>query len=478
MSRLFSINLTIILLIVPLFIFSQKRSKQSNQENRDAVAEFKNKIPQHLFNIILGRPTNRSITLSVQMKSAATGFVRYGKQTNLLASTSSLYVIEKDSVAFIMLDSLEGNSRYYYQWVYRNREDSQWKQSEVYFFQTERKRGEDFVFTVQADSHLDENTDTTIYLRTLQNMRNDKPDFLVDLGDTWMTDKYRTDFHESYQQYHAQRYYFGKIGATASVLLTLGNHDGESGQHKSEGQSENIMQWATRTRNALYPNPFPNHFYSGNQEKNGSGNYIQNYYAFHWGDALIIVLDPFRYTTFNRNPWMRTLGKQQYNWLRQTLFSTKAKYKFIFIHNLVGGVDDHGIARGGSEAASLFEWGGNDITGERKFEVNRPEFDKEIEALLRETGVNIVFHGHDHFFAKQEKDGIVYQLVPQPGGMKYRIDNFQPEYGYKEGIFFSAPGYIRVSVSAKKATIEFLQTGNGSIQQNGKVLYTYEIQPN
>ena len=28
---------------------------------------------------------------------------------------------------------------------------------------------------------------------------------------------------------------------------------------------------------------------------------------------------------------------------------------------------------------------------------------------------NIVFHGHDHLFVKEELDGIIYQDVPQPG---------------------------------------------------------------
>lgn len=478
MSRLCSFIVIVSLLIFQSSIFSQQRNKQSNIDgNRNAIGELKNQIPLHPFNIILGRPTNSSITISVQMKSTATGFIRFGKLTNALTSLSSRYKMEKDSVAFILLDSLASNSRYYYQWVYQVSGESEWKTSEIYAFQTERKQGEIFVFTVQADSHLDENTDTTIYLRTLENMKNNAPDFVVDLGDTWMTDKYRNDFHESYQQYLAQRYFFGKIGTISSIFLTLGNHDGESGQHKGGDQIQSMTQWATRIRNALYPNPFPNHFYSGNQEKNSAGNFLQNYYAFHWGDALIIVLDPFRYSSFNRDPWSRTLGKQQYDWLRNTLVSSKAKYKFVFIHNLVGGVDDHGIARGGLEAAPLFEWGGNDISGVRKFEQSRPGFDKDIATLFRETGVSIVFHGHDHFFGKQEADGIIYQLVPQPGGMKYRIENFQPEYGYKTGIFFSAPGYIHVTVSPDKATVRFLQTGNGSNQQNGKVLCTYEIQP-
>lgn len=44
----------------------------------------------------------------------------------------------------------------------------------------------------------------------------------------------------------------------------------------------------------------------------------------------------------------------------------------------------------------------------------RPGCDMPIHDLLLKCGVNVMFHGHDHFYAKQEKDGIIYQLVLQP----------------------------------------------------------------
>jgi hypothetical protein len=37
-----------------------------------------------------------------------------------------------------------------------------------------------------------------------------------------------------------------------------------------------------------------------------------------------------------------------------------------------------------------------------------------IHQLLVRNKVAAVFHGHDHLFAKQDLDGIVYQEVPQP----------------------------------------------------------------
>ena len=102
------------------------------------------------------------------------------------------------------------------------------------YFQTQRASNANFSFCIQADSHLDENTNPAMYERTLKNMAQDSLDFLVDLGDTWMTDKYRIDYKASLKQYIAQRYYFGTVCNSSSLFLTLGNHDGESSQQKKE----------------------------------------------------------------------------------------------------------------------------------------------------------------------------------------------------------------------------------------------------
>lgn len=56
-------------------------------------------------------------------------------------------------------------------------------------FHTQRPAGSTFTFVVQADPHLDAMSDTALYRRCLQNQLADAPDFLVDLGDIFMSDK-------------------------------------------------------------------------------------------------------------------------------------------------------------------------------------------------------------------------------------------------------------------------------------------------
>ena len=213
--------------------------------------------------------------------------------------------------------------------------------------------------------------------------------------------------------------------------------------------------WATNLRKQYYPNPVPNSFYSGNSSEEKYVGLREDYYTFSWGDAQFIVLDPYWYTTAkpNNNGWKWTLGKAQYDWLQQVLVNSRAKYKFVFIHQLVGG-DNQG--RGGVELANLYEWGGYNPDGSYGFDKERPGWGKPVHRLLVENGVNVVFKGHDHFYARQELDGVIYQTLPQPGHEGDKIDTAQ-QYGYINGQITGGSGYLRVNVSISEVTIQFVK---------------------
>lgn len=65
------------------------------------------------------------------------------------------------------------------------------------------------------------------------------------------------------------------------------------------------------------------------------------------------------------------------------------------------------------------------------FAQNRPHWPAPIHDLLVRTGGSIVFHGHDHLYVQRERDGIIYQLVPQPGHARFDNTRSAAEYGYK-----------------------------------------------
>jgi hypothetical protein len=305
---------------------------------------------------------------------------------------------------------------------------------------------------------------------------------LIDLGDTFMTDKYR-DYKASKPQYMAQRYYFGLIGRATPVFLTLGNHDGERLERYSP-TGDSMAVWSNQLRTKLFPNPVPNGFYSGNETEIPPLGKLQNYFEWTWGDAQFIVLDPF-WPTRQRGRgdtagnWTRTLGDEQFHWLEKVLAGSKSKYKFVFIHHLVGGLDES--ARGGSEAAAMYEWGGLGATSMEEFREKRPGWSMPIHQLLVKQKVSVVFHGHDHFFAKQELDGVVYLLVPQPGHSSSERLRSSKEYGYKKGDFLPPAGHVRVNVAPDQAVVDYVRTyppqNETAQQKNGKVSYTFKLAP-
>ena len=138
--------------------------------------------------------------------------------------------------------------------------------------------------------------------------------------------------------------------------------------------------------------------------------------------------------------WGLTLGEAQYQWLKRTLETSDARFKFVFCHNLVGGLDQN--MRGGIEAADKYEWGGKNADGSWGFAAHRPGWPLPIHQLMVENNVTIFFHGHDHLFVKQDLDGIVYQEVPQPSYASYDKTDSAAEYGYTHGDVLGCCGYL------------------------------------
>ncbi len=388
------------------------------------------------------------------------GYFEFGAKPDEYRAQSDRVRLESGVPQEVILDGLAAISRYFYRWRSRSDPAAEFDASEEFTFRTGRAEGDDFVFTVQSDSHLDERTDPRLYVASLRNAKAARPDFHIDLGDTFMTDKRRTDYRDALPQYVAQRYYFGLIGTVSPVFLVSGNHD-------AEGKARGAMgRWAREQRNAYFATP------SDGASDQG------NYYAWDWGDALFVALDPFWATPRVRPPgdyWARTLGENQYRWLATVLRSSQAKFKFVFLHHLVGGINQQ--ARGGAAAASLFEWGGRGLDGSYEFGDRRPGWEKPIHDLLVETGVGVVFHGHDHVFARESLDGIAYLLVPQPG-----LDRFGAprsiEGGYEHGDVVGGPGHVRVEVSSEAALVELVQTRfEGTARENGRVSYSFRVQP-
>ncbi|MFM1801347.1 MAG: hypothetical protein RJA81_699, partial [Planctomycetota bacterium] len=211
--------------------------------------------PEHDYDVILARPTDQSITISVLGYKSGKAFVSYGPEGDSVMKKTDIVELKPEFPAEILLSGLEPSRKYRYMISTSFGDANKFQSAEVESFYTQRKPGESFTFGVQADSHLDQGTNSATYELTLANVKKDDPDLFIDLGDTFMTDKYE-NYHDAEPQYFAQRYYFGLIGKTSPVFLTLGNHDGER-MERNLGQGETMSSWSNRLRTRLFPNPVP-----------------------------------------------------------------------------------------------------------------------------------------------------------------------------------------------------------------------------
>ncbi len=412
-------------------------------------------VPTHDCDLILARPESDSVTMSVLAYRELDGFLAYGNRSGNCVQQTPVRRLHPGTPAEIKLTALTANTQYYYQLHWRAADWPQFTNSAEASFHTARPAGHRFTFTLTADAHLDERTSAEVYQQTLANIRADAPDFHIDLGNLFMTDKHATR-DEAGRQYLAQRFYLGQLGCP--IFLALGVHDGEASRY-DDGSADSLAVWSNANRKQYFPNPESDTFYTGDTARHPQSGLLENYFAWTWGDALFVVLDPYRYSLpsggRSGDGWSWSLGREQYDWLARTLASSKAKYKFVFIHNLLAGDQS---SRGGVEIAGFNEWGGKNPDGTDGFAQHRPGWPMPVHPLLLKNHVTAVFKAHDNFYARQELDGILYLMVPQPSfAGNDRIRDLQ-NYGYKQGVFIGNSGHVRVRVSPDKTIVDYCKT--------------------
>jgi len=436
---------------------------------------------------IVGRPTDHSITVSIFFDQDVYARVKYGTSAFVRDQATVWQIAKKGEPAEILIDGLQPSKEYSYVVEYaKDTLSGEILSQPTRLFRTAKKPGEPFTFVVQADPHLDTQSDTALYALCLQNQLMDMPDLMFDLGDILMTDKLENaqkvvTKDTILYRCNLLRSYYEKINHSVPLFIALGNHEGESGWNlKNNG--ENFAVWSTNERKRFFMNPYPNDFYTGDTIVHQYVGQRQNYYSFTWGDAQFFVLDPYWYTMTkpdSLNGWRWTLGKVQYDWLRTSLEKSTSPFKFILAHHLVGG---NPLGRGGIEFASLYEWGGNNLDGTRGFEKNRPGWYKPIKDILRENKATIFFHGHDHFFAKQELDCLIYQECPQPSHPNFSGVNSAKDYGYLNGEILPNSGHIRIRVQPNQIQVDYVRAylpkNETANRKNRDVAATYTIPAN
>lgn len=492
--------------------------------------------PEAKFSHILGRPTDNAVTVSVLSETKADVFIEYGVRAGSFSSKSITKSLEAGVPAEFELSGLAPATSYVYRVQAKTAGAKEFSARDLANFRTQRRSGESFVFGVQGDSHperLGKMYHPDLYVQTMTNVAKDGPDFYFLMGDDFSIERLieRNTLSQAAVDsiYAHQRSFLSLVGKSTPLMLVNGNHE-QAAKYLLDGTANNFAVFAGKARTKFFPLPAPESIYSGNTKPVEHIGLLRDYYAWQWGDALFVVIDPYWHSDVavdneagtkapqrdagrgaaqpdannreakrrakgdeaenndganepagkrqgkgNRDLWQITLGDEQYAWLRSTLQQSHAKFKFVFSHHVSG------TGRGGVEVAGLYEWGGEDRRGVDRFLQMRPKWEKPIHDLMRDAGVTIFFQGHDHLYARQELEGVVYQSCPNPADPTFTAFNRE---AYRSGDVFPNSGHLRVTVmGGPDATckVEYIRSSRPSDEaehgKNGSVVHSYEVKP-
>jgi len=378
-----------------------------------------------------------SFTLNISSSTAGKAYVEFGYSKTKYTSKTQMIALSK-GMTVVNVEGLKADSKIYFRLRYllgTKTTFSALTQGTV----TTLKTSGDFVFGVQADPHMDENSSAEVYTQTLEQVVKASPAFYMDLGDIFMTDKLPNKSEANIRaRFELMKGFYDKLNGIP-LYITLGNHDGELGYSNFNTRKYRKEYFPQQTADLAY-------------------------YSFTSPDALHITLDIFNYTTENPKDdgWQWTLGRTQYDWLKSTLENSKATYKFVYVHHLLYG---NAQSRGGVEIAKYNEWGGLNRDGTPGFETKRPGWGKPVHQLLVDNGVDIVFKGHDHLYVKQELDGIIYQTLPQPSHPGEKTSS-AAEYGYVAGKTIGGSGFLKLTTTSSSIKVDF-------VKHDGTILDSY-----
>ncbi len=437
--------------------------------------------------MVLGSPTDTGIKANVYAPDqGGTVWLAYGTRSGALDAQTPAQALVAGQPLEIALQGLAPNTRHYYRLHFQPSGGAAAAPGNETSFMTARPPGSRFSFALQGDSHperLKTQFDPDLYRRTLSTAAADQPDFYILMGDDFSVDTLdpaTINQAKVLERYTLQRPYLGLIGQQAPLFLVNGNHE-QAAAYLLDGTPNNVAVWAQNARNSLYAQPAPDSFYGGNPTPVPHIGLLRNYFSWTWGDALFVVIDPYWHSPVavdnvfggvdkRASMWDVTHGDAQFQWLKRTLEGSRARYKFVFAHHVMG------TGRGGVELAKLWEWGGESANGQFDFALKRPSWTEPLHRLMARTGVTIFFQGHDHIWVRQQLDGVTYQTLSEPADPNYTLWNAD---AFQSGDKFPNSGYTRVQVAPEGVRVEYvrslLQRDEAPGRVHGSTVYSYTL---
>jgi hypothetical protein len=448
--------------------------------------------------LILGRVSGNSVTVSALSRDPVEAWFEYGTAPGAYSQRTSSVSLPAGKPVETVFAGLQPDTPYFYRLNYRAPGAADFTARPECTFRTQRPPGSSFTFGIQGDSHPErpQMSDPNLYARTLLDAAAGKPDFYICMGDDFSVDAlHEVNAETLVQPYTLQRPFLGLVAQSAPLFLLNGNHEQASLFNFIQTDIRHEVAVAVQNaRNTYYPTPMPDGFYTGDtQSLEGIGR-LKDYYSWTWGDVLFVVLDNYWHSpqlvdsgfqergqapgekghdrSKNRDWWQLTMGNAQYQWFRQTLEQSTAKYKLVFAHHVLGS------GRGGVDGSDLYEWGGHNKRGDWEFTEKRPGWELPVHQLMVKHKVDIFFQGHDHLFAHQERDGLIYQEVPMPADQGYMTYN---EDRYASGVKLPNAGHLRVTVTPAQLKVDyircFLPQDETAQHKTGDVAFSYTVPP-
>ncbi|NRB53615.1 MAG: metallophosphoesterase [Saprospiraceae bacterium] len=296
-----------------------------------------------------------------------TAVIRYGTTLPLDRETSI------DTFAYIheiTLKDLQVATPYYYE-IEAIDENSERMKSSTLTFSTAVREDGAFSFCILGDTesrpHINQQLGKMVW--------EERPNFIMHLGDV-------TDGGKASHKFQWTQEYFTGITPVASRIPFF----------PVPGNGESDLYWYNRYH--ALPEP-------------------ESYYGFTFGNAEFFMLNS------NEKEELQVGGKQ-YEWLKDRISSSKAKWKFVAHHHCPISSDENDF--GNTWAGKISERGD-------------PRFD-DLKKLYEDSGVDVVFYGHVHAYERSwplkggqldEENGVIYL---KSGGAGGNLEDFTPTRSY------------------------------------------------
>lgn len=327
--------------------------------------------------------TQNSMNILWETDRAAKARISYGKSIPL---DQEININEAEGIQEITIENLEAETPYYYEITAIDTEGQEIK-SGILTFKTAVKDSSAYSFAIfgdtEARAHINDRVAKLIW--------DERPNFMIDLGDL-------TDGGQEAHKFEWNYEYFLGLTQLASRVPIF----------PVPGNGESDLYWYNRYHKLPEP---------------------EDYYSFHFGNAQFFMLNSNEKDEFKP-------GAEQYEWLKEQLANSTAKWKFVAHHHGVFTSDENDYGD---------TWKGQTSNlGDLKI--------REIVPIYEEYGVDVVFFGHLHTYERSwpikdmevnQENGVVYLLSGGAGG---NLEDFAPTRSFFTSKLYRGHHYGRIDI--------------------------------